>query len=372
MRCAILGFVAGAAWIQTCAVLPDNKILLDLALAALFMLLALRGPVRAALAGAMFGLCWAAVLAQLALAPQLAMEDEGRDFTVIGTIDSLPYKFEQGVRFNFKVEQTIEGKPALPLPPRLALSWYAGFRGKQDGPVGDVQPGERWRLTVRLQRPHGSANPDGFDYEVWLLEQGVRATGYVRADADGNRRLDGFVMSAPNRVQRCRALLRARILAALPGRPYAGVIVALVVGDQRAIEQDDWQVFSRTGVSHLISISGLHITMVAGMVAMLASSLWRRSFFTSLQLPLLIPAQKVAALAGAAMALLYVLLAGFGVPAQRTLYMLAVLALALWTGRLTSISHVLCAALGLVVLLDPWAVLAPGFWLSFGAVGLIL
>ncbi|MDB5960649.1 MAG: internalization-related competence protein ComEC/Rec2, partial [Massilia sp.] len=119
-------------------------------------------------------------------------------------------------------------------------------------------------------------------------------------------------------------------------------------------------------------ISGLHITMVAGMVAMLASSLWRRSFLTSLQLPLLIPAQKMAALAGAAMALLYVLLAGFGVPAQRTLYMLAVLALALWTGRLTSISHVLCAALGLVVLLDPWAVLAPGFWLSFGAVGLIL
>ena len=372
MRCAILGFVAGAAWIQTCAILPQGWLLVDLALAALFALLVLRGPCRAAFAGAILGLCWAALLAHAALAPQLAREDEGRDFTIVGTVDSLPYTFDQGVRFNFKVERSVDGAPVLPLPPRLALSWYAGFRGKPGAPVGEVQPGERWRLTVRLQRPHGSANPDGFDYEVWLLEQGVRATGYVRADAAGNRRLDEFVWGAASLVQRCRALLRARILAALPQQPYAGVIVALVVGDQRAIEQDDWQVFSRTGVSHLISISGLHITMVAGMFALLVSSLWRRSFFTGLQLPLLLPSQKVAALAGAAMALVYVLLAGFGVPAQRTLYMLAVLAVALWTGRLTGISHVLCAALGLVVLLDPWAVLAPGFWLSFGAVGLIL
>jgi competence protein ComEC len=80
----------------------------------------------------------------------------------------------------------------------------------------------------------------------------------------------------------------------------------------------------------------------------------------------------VAALGGACAALVYVLLAGFGVPAQRTLYMLAVVAAALWMGRLTSVSHILCLALGLVVLLDPWAVLWPGFWLSFGAVGAIL
>lgn len=130
--------------------------------------------------------------------------------------------------------------------------------------------------------------------------------------------------------------------------------------------------FNRTGISHLVSISGLHITMIAGLFAMLASYLWRHSFFTTLQLPLRLPAQKVAALAGAFAALLYVLLAGFGVPAQRTLYMLCVVAAALWFGRLTSVSHVLCTALGIVVLLDPWAVLWPGFWLSFGAVAVIL
>lgn len=199
----------------------------------------------------------------------------------------------------------------------------------------------------------------------------MRATGYVRAD-DGNRRLDAFVASPGVVVERVRAALRSRIQAALAGRTYAGVIVALVIGDQRGIDQADWQVFNRTGIGHLISISGLHITMIAGLAAWAVSALWRRSFFTDARLPLLLPAQKVAALTGAVVALLYVLLAGFGVPAQRTLYMLSVVALALWMGRLAAVSHVLCTALGAVVLLDPWAVLWPGFWLSFGAVAVIL
>jgi competence protein ComEC len=365
MRCAILGFAAGTATLQASATLPGPALLL--AAAALGLLLACLRPVPAkALGGALLGFAWAALLATIALGPQLPKELEGRDLVVTGTIDSLPYQFDQGVRFNLAIDSP--GRAGV--PPRVALAWYTGFKGQP--PVGAVRPGERWQLTVRLQRPHGNANPHGFDYEVWLLEQGVRATGYVRPDAGGNRRIDSFVWSVSNLVQHWRATLRERIVQALPGRQYAGVIVALVVGDQRAIAQSDWKVFNRTGVGHLISISGLHITMVAGAFALLVSALWRRSFFTRAQLPLLLPAQKVSALAGAAMALLYVLLAGFGIPAQRTLYMLAVVAAAAWFGRITSVSHVLCTALGVVLLLDPWAVLAPGFWLSFGAVGVIL
>ncbi|WP_317202076.1 DNA internalization-related competence protein ComEC/Rec2 [Janthinobacterium sp.] len=379
MRIGILGFVGGAACLQTRASLPAHP---ALALAATVVLVGLliflvrhRGaPLRAGLAllsGAALGFFWAATLAQAALAPQLAKDDEGRDITLIGTVDSLPYRFPQGVRFNFAVEQASDG---VQVPAKISLSWYAGFRDEVVT-VGDVQPGERWRLTVRLQRPHGNANPDGFDYEIWLLEQGLRATGYVRPDPGGaraNQRIDSFVFGIGNLVEHCRATLRARILDSLPGKEYAAVIVALVVGDQRGIGQSDWKVFNRTGISHLISISGLHITMVAGLFSWIASSLWRRSFFTNWQLPLILPAQKVAALTGAAVALLYVLLAGFGVPAQRTLYMLTVVALAQWLGRITSVSHVLCTALGVVVLLDPWAVMWPGFWLSFGAVATIL
>lgn len=365
MRCAIVGFTLGAALLQTCAALPGTDVLVSLAICAVLLLAWRRYRLVQCLSGAGFGLCWAALLASLALAPQLASDDEGRDLTLVGTIDSLPHVFAQGVRFNFAVERVI-GDPSH-VPPRVALGWYAGAAG----PPAAIEPGERWRLTVRLQRPHGNANPGGFDYEAWLLEQGVRATGYVRPAA-GDRRLATFVARFGTVVERCRALLRARIEQALFGKPYAGVIVALVIGDQRGIAQSDWDVFNRTGIGHLVSISGLHITMVAGLAAVVAAFLWRRSFFTAAQLPLLLPTQHVAALAGAAVAVLYVLLAGFGVPAQRTLYMILVVAAALWSGRIAAVSHVLCTALGMVVLLDPWALLWPGFWLSFGAVAAIL
>ncbi len=383
MRSTVIGFVAGAALLQNQAVLPSLPMLaLLLALALLFSVLTRR--LRVILAqvagrtsfGAILGFAWASLFAHYYLAVELPKEWEGRDVTVVGTVDSLPYYFQQGVRFNFAVERIVDAEGDHPVvPDRLALSWYSAFRTDELQAVERVQPGERWQLTVRLRRPHGNANPYGFDYEVWLLEQNLRATGYVRPDrrsALKNQRLDEFVPSFGNVVEHCRAWLRDRIYEALPDKEYAGVIVALVIGDQRAVSQSDWKVFNRTGIGHLVSISGLHITMIAGLFAAIMLALWRRSFFTRANLPLILPAQKAAALAGAAVALLYVLLAGFGVPAQRTLYMLTVVAVALWFGRLTSVSHVLCAALGVVVLLDPWAVLWPGFWLSFGAVAIIL
>jgi competence protein ComEC len=375
MRSFLLGFVTGVTWLQTAATLPSTTLMAACVAAAALLLLARAYAIRhpapriaaIASAGLLAGFTWAALLAQSTLAPSLA-RDEGRDLHVVGIVETLPYRFDQGVRFDFRIERSLDA--GVRVPPHVALSWYAGRHGAGQA-VGDVQPGQRWRLTVRLQRPHGNANPGGFDYEAWLLEQGVRATGYVRA-GDDNTQLNAFVASPGVLVERVRAALRARIQDALAGRTYAGVIVALVIGDQRGIDQADWQVFNRTGIGHLISISGLHITMIAGLAAWAVSALWRRSFFTAARLPLLLPAQKAAALAGAIVALLYVLLAGFGVPAQRTLYMLSVVALALWMGRLAAVSHVLCAALGVVVLLDPWAVLWPGFWLSFGAVAVIL
>jgi competence protein ComEC len=375
MRTFTLGFVTGATALQSAAALPSTRAMAASMAAGLLLLActrAIRPPaariVLLAVAGLLSGYTWAAYVAQTTLATTLDARDEGRDVRIVGIVATLPYRFNEGVRFDFHVERTLDA--GVRVPPHIVLSWYAGMHGAHQA-VGDVQPGQRWQLTVRLQRPHGNANPGGFDYEAWLLEQGVRATGYVRA-GDGERMLDAFVASPGIVVERVRAVLRTRIQRALAGRTYAGVIVALVIGDQRGIDQADWQVFNRTGIGHLISISGLHITMIAGLAAWAASALWRRSFFTGAQLPLLLPAQKVAALVGAGVALLYVLLAGFGVPAQRTLYMLSVVALALWTGRLTAVSHVLCAALGVVVLLDPWAGLWPGFWLSFGAVAVIV
>ena len=380
MRCLLLGFASGVGLLQTHASLPSPWMAGLLLLAAACIALPCRrlpaawARASARLAcGAVAGFLWAALVAQHYLADELPAGLEGQDLVATGVIDSLPYRFERGLRFNLALESAAlpDGSPVR-LPPRLALSWYAEPRGPQPPAL---QPGERWQFALRLKKPHGNANWDGFDYEAWLLEQRLRATGSVRGDAapgSANRRLSAFVPGFTAVVERCRGWLRERIERALRGQPYAGVIIALVIGDQRDIDQGDWKIFTRTGIGHLVSISGLHITMVAGLAAGLARLLWRHSLFTGQQLPLLLPAQKVASLAGVAVALAYVLLAGFGVPAQRTLYMIAVVGAALWSGRIASVSHVLCAALGVVLLLDPWAVLWPGFWLSFGAVAVIL
>jgi competence protein ComEC len=383
MQSAIIGFVAGIGWLQLQASLPSPFLMIVLAAAAVILCVWVRyfssilvKIAMHAIVGSFAGFVWAAGFAHFYLADELPRELEGTDITVVGTVDSLPYRFEHGVRFNLAVEQAQDASGgSLKLPSKIALSSYSGYDSNTGYAIGAIQPGERWQLNVRLRRPHGNANQYGFDYEAWLLEQKLRATGYVRPDvkaAHKNARLHSFVPSAKHYVENLRSQLREKILTALPDKEYAGVIVALVVGDQRGIAQSDWEIFNRSGIGHLISISGLHITMIAGLFAAIVSVLWRRSFFTNLQLPLLLPAQKAAALSGALAALVYVALAGFGIPAQRTLYMLAVVAAALWYGRITSVSSVLCLALGTVLVIDPWAVLSPGFWLSFSAVAIIL
>lgn len=381
MRLVSLSFVGGVVMLQQQASLPAwREFVLGIATLAAIVLLRLGCPSRVGqrralrhlllICGAVVaGFFWAAIQAQLALAQALQPQDEGRDLRVSGLIDSLPYRTEQGVRFNFRIERVLSGTANV-VPQHVSLGWYRGLYGVSLA-VPELKAGQRWDFTVRLQRPHGNANPYGYDYEVWLLEQGLRATGYVRKPETARLR-DAFVPCGSCLVAALRDVLRSRIEHALAGQRYGAVMVALVVGDQHGIHQPDWQVYTRSGISHLISISGLHVTMIAGLVALLAGQLWRRSFFTAAQLPLLLPAQKVAALAGAVAACGYVLLAGFGIPAQRTLYMLLVVAFALWNGRIANLSHVLACALLLVVLLDPWAILWPGFWLSFGAVAVLV
>lgn len=312
------------------------------------------------------GYYWAAATAHERLAEHLPVEWEGRDIAIVGIVSTLPLVDARAVRFQFEVEHVLTEDAQLPR--NLSLAWWRNPLGDSDAaPFPELQPGQRWQFSVRVRRPRGMANPNGFDYEAWLLERGIRATGYVRTRASC-RLLSPMVHAPRYWAEAARHALRARIQAALGDRPYAGVIVALAVGDQRAIPSEQWQIFTRTGINHLMSISGLHVTMVSGLVLLLANALWRRSA----RLASRIPASKAAALCGLLAALIYTVLAGFAVPAQRTLYMLAVAALALWMGATGSVSAILAAALLVVLLLDPWAVLAPGFWLSFGAVAVIL
>jgi competence protein ComEC len=241
---------------------------------------------------------------------------------------------------------------------------------RKDGAIDEVPKiaaGERWRLVVRLKRPHGTVNPHGFDVEAWMLESGLRATGYVRS-SDRNAMLDAFAGRGSDYVQGARERVRARIVAALGDAPYAGVIVALTIGEQRAIPESQWRVFNRTGIAHLISISGLHVTVFASIAGGLGLALARRSVALTTR----VPARRVAAGVGVVFALGYVLLAGAQVPAVRTLLMLTVAAIGIIVARPGSAGIVWLWALAVVLIWDPWAGLTPGFWLSFGAVGILL
>jgi competence protein ComEC len=374
MRTAVLAFAAGVWLVQQLAQLPSGSALALLAGAcAALAAAAWRGARRAPFAawalvtlaclGA--GFAFAAGAAQLRLADRLDREWEGRDVTLTGVVSSLPQPFERGVRFEFEVERAEPS--AFRAPGRILLAWYNGLTPEEFQEVLPVRAGERWRLTVRLRRPHGGANPHGYDYELALLERDIGATGYVRPRGE-RARLAPMVWTPALAIERAREAIRARLWDALPEHRYAGIVIALAIGDQRAIETVDWETFTRTGVGHLMSISGLHVTMVAGLFAALVAVLWRRST----RLVLRLPVRKAAAVAAVLGAAGYTLLAGFAVPAQRTLYMVTVVAVALWLDRTQSSTRVLAAALAIVLVLDPWAAVAPGFWLSFGAVALML
>lgn len=323
----------------------------------------------------LFGFTWASALAAYRLSDALPSAWEQKNIQLIGVVASLPEYTEHGQRFLFNVEQVMT--PQAHVPKRISLSIYPPYAAQQHATriaqpqvqvqaQPQVQVGERWQWIVRLKRPHGVINPHGFDVESWILSEGVRATGAVRLKSD-MQRLATSVNHPRYWVEYARAKVASRIAEVLAEKPYVGVIRALVIGDDSQIARADWDVYMRTGTNHLMSISGLHITMLSGLIFALTYWLWRRNA----RLLLRLPARKAAAMAGMITALLYAALAGFSIPTQRTLYMLMTVTVMLWLDRPISMPRMLAIALLVVVVLDPWAVNTAGFWLSFGAVAVI-
>ena len=327
------------------------------------------------------GFGWAELRAEWRLAYALPAAFEGRDMRVSGRIVGVPEPFAQGMRFTFQVsgvtDETGPGKgPAVDVdfahfPRKVLLNWY------RPAPqlAQQLQPGRHWQLTVRLRRVHGIANPGGFDTERWMLERDIRASGQVRetpAPVAGELAHGWPPSAALAALDRWRMRTRERIEAVLSGAPHAGVVVALATGMQAAIAHDDWQRFTGTGTNHLVAISGLHVSLVAGLLAVCVTGLWRLAAWLGSPLPLILPSQHAAVLAAVVGGGVYVALAGFGVPAQRAWWMLLVAALARLSGCQAGVSTVLAWALGIVVAIDPWAVASPGLEMSFGAVGALV
>lgn len=318
------------------------------------------------------GVIWAAVTAEVRLHDELPHRWEKQAILIEGVVSTLPEHSPRHERFRFTVEKVLT--PHAVVPKQIGLSYYYpnSFQASYQPFNANVNHerlfhvGERWQLTVKLKRPHGVLNPHGFDFESWALSENMRATGAVRVK-ESLIKVDHFVWRPHYVVERIRAALQSHLKRALINAPYVGVIQALVIGDDSGMQVDTWQLLLRTGITHLMSISGLHITMLSAMAFGFFYAVWRRvpSFV------LLLPARKAATLAGIATACCYAFVAGFSVPTQRTFYMLMVFGLSLWFGKQFRMIDVLAVALLVVILIDPWAVNAAGFWLSFGAVALI-
>jgi competence protein ComEC len=310
--------------------------------------------------------------AQARLAERLPAALEGADLVVTGTVAQLPRTGVQGTQFLFEVESALHEGAAVALPPLLSLGWYRSAEPDALllGPQVDVRAGQRWRLPVRLKQPHGAFNPGGFDLELWLFERGIGATGQVRSrgGVDGNEGATLLARDVAAPVERLRQRVRDAIEQRFSDARTAGVIAALAIGDQAAIERDDWDLFRITGIAHLMSISGLHVTMFAWLAAGLVGWLWRRSAKAMVH----VPAPLAARWGGVALALAYALVAGWGVPAQRTVIMLAALAVLQSAAVRWPLHAALLFVATVVVCADPWALLQPGFWLSFMAVALLV
>jgi len=344
-----LALLAGASLVQLLPRLPGPGLvlaLMALGAAAWLLLPAIRALAAFAL-GAAIGL-WAGAQAH---AVRIPFDCEGRPVAVSGRVVGFPERVDRAVRFEFAAD-ALDCGDGVRRAARLRLSWYEA----------DVlpEPGQVLSFTAVLKRPHGAMNPGGFDFERSALVQRIAATGYLKSApvvAPGGGGLQAW---------RWRFLQGLRDQVGDDSR--SGLVAALAVGAQSAIPDDDWDVLRATGTAHLVAISGFHVGMVAGLAALFAWLPYR--LFPVLALR--IPRPRMAAVLALAAALAYAMVAGWSVPVQRTAAMIGVIALARIASLRFSAGDVLGMALWVVLLWDPLSVLAPGFWLSFVAVGWLM
>ena len=319
------------------------------------------------------GFLWALLRAHWVLDVSLPVEFQGKDILVTGVIASIPLEDKRKRRFEFDIESFEYNKqkltsPELSLLGKVRISWYGKSGKKSVENKIKLKAGQRWQFWLRLKQPHGFMNPGGFDYEGWLYQKQIRATGYVRINPKKGqvaKKLNDNVSGYS--VLSLRQALHDQLSFITSKYKYTGILIALAMGERSGISQEQWQVFRATGTSHLVAISGLHVGLLAGFIFLITRRLW--PYCGSAALTLASP--RAAAIAALLVATFYAALSGFAVPAQRALIMLFIVMLAIFRRNKIQSSQILSFALLAVLMLDPAAVLSAGFWLSFAAVGII-
>lgn len=284
------------------------------------------------------------------------------DLTVTGRVVGLPRMYEDHLRFALRVARSKWrgfDRAGSPLAPgSLILLNRYGYPHGRDQWIG---AGRVYRMVVRLKPPHGTVNPGGFDYQRWLFRHHYVATGYVH----------GTIEALPTRsagwLDRLRADLRGRLVRQAHDPQARGLLLGLTLGDRSYLSPEDWSVLLATGTNHLLAISGLHVGMMAGLFALLAGAAWRRTRWCEG-----LPAQKVAAVAALSVAWLYAMIAGLSIPTERAAIMLTVMLTGVLFARRWRLFDLWLLAAMVILLIDPFAPLDAGFWLSFLAVLVII
>ena len=239
------------------------------------------------------------------------------------------------------------------MPVRLRVSLSKG--------APPLHVGDRILVLANLSPPAGPAAPGAFDFQRVAWYQQLGAVGYALAPAAVIEpgKPDGFVRA----IDALRADVVERIMKALPG-PEGGVVAALLAGEQTAVDKDIAQAMRDSGLAHILSISGLHIVFVVGLVM----GLVRYGIALVPPLALRIDAKKIAAVLALMAALFYTALAGAPVPAQRACAMAGFALLAILLDR-TALSLRLVAWSAVIVLVvAPESLTGASFQMSFAAV----
>jgi competence protein ComEC len=311
------------------------------------------------------GLCVGIFFGHQYLAHQLLDSDSGKEFILRGYIAGLPKQESRQVRFTVDVEslKTLSNQLLQQnIPQKIQLSWY--INPYQTPPI--LKVGDLWEWRVKLHRPRSMVNPAGFDYQVWLMRRGVGATGYV-VKGDNRQIIDASATGFAYWIDQQRYQLQ-RWIVNQSDSPQKGILIALLIGDSALVDKEDWLRMQQTGTNHLIAISGLHVGFLA--IFGFYLGLFFGRFLQLISIPW--PAQYFAYIGAISFAAFYSALAGFNIPTIRTLLMISLFYwICLWR-RETRVIDIFCLALACVVIMDPLAGYDVGFWLSFGAVGLLI